>query len=175
MDTTPNSPFDQLAQDVAGIKQTQAAIQKRLEALDVTILKILKLFKSGEEAFEVRVARVLSNTFKGLTDNLDHSIEDAAKGVAQLERGFDIYPVDGHTVTENERTVLVAKTAEGGYNYSLARDPESIVNEGCEPFSQFFDANPQMFGDRKELLVNIVAYTTAPRAEVEPESTDGEG
>lgn len=175
VDTAPNSPFDQLAQDVAGIKQAQASIQKRLDEFDVTILKILKLFKSGEEAFEVRVARVLSNTFKGLTDNLDHSIEDAAKGVAQLERGFDIYPVDGQTVLENEKTVLVAKTAEGGYNYSLARDPESIVNTGCEPFSKFFDDNPQLFGDRKELLVNIIAYTTMPKAMAEPERTDGEG
>lgn len=171
MDTTPNSPFDQLAQDVASIKQTQADIQKRLNEFDGTILKILKLFKSGEESFEVRVARVLSNTFKGLTDNLDHSIEDAAKGVAALERGFDIYPVDGKTVLENEQTVVVTKTPEGGYNYALARDPESVLNEGCEPFSEFFDANPQVFGERTELLVNIIAYTTAkakePEADVE--------
>lgn len=172
MDTTPNSPFDQLAIDVAGIKQTQAAIQKRLDELDVTILKIIKLFKSGEEAFELRVARVLSNTFKGLTDNLDHSIQDAAEGVAQLERGFDIYPVDGETVQENEQTVLVVKTEEGGYNYSLARDPETIINDGCEPFSRFFDENPQLFGERKELLVNIIAYTT--KQTTKPESTDGE-
>lgn len=166
MDTTPNSPLDQLAQDVATIKQTQATIQKRLHDMDQTILKVLRLFKSGEDAFEVRVARVLSNTFKGLTDNLDHSIEDAAKGVAALERGFDIYPVDGKTVTENSQTVVVTKLEDGGYNYALARDPENIKNDGCGPFSEFFDANPNLFADRKELLVNIVAYTTAKPAEV---------
>lgn len=171
IDTSPNSPFDQLSQDVASIKTDQSRIQKRLEELDVTILKILKLFKAGEEAFEVRVARVLSTTLKGLTDNLDHSIEGAAEGVAQLERGFDIYPVDGHTIKENEKTILVTKKPEGGYDYALASDPTSILNEGCGPFSEFFDANPKLFGDRKELLVNIIAYTTKRAAE----ATDGEG
>lgn len=85
--------------------------------------------------------------------------------MAALERGFDIFPVDGETVVENDKTVVVTKT-DSGYNYALARDPETILNEGCDPFSEFFDANPQLFSDRKELLVNIISYTTAKPTEV---------
>ena len=165
MDTTPNSPLDKLAQQLSDLKREQGKILERMNSFDNTILKMLKVFKTGEEAFEVRVARVLSNTFKGLVDNLDHSIENAAIGVAQLERGFDIYPVDGDTVKENEKTVLVTRTPEGGYTYALATDPETHYHEGCEPFTKFFQDNPDVFGDRTELLVNIIAYTTQPQAE----------
>lgn len=167
MDTSPNSPFDILAQDVARMKQDVAAVVKRSNELDVTILKILKTFKIGEEAFELRVARVLHNVMSGMVHQLEHSIESTAEGIAQLERGFDIYPVDGVTVKENDKTVLVTRLVEGGYNYSLASDPETVINEGTEGFSTFFDANPALFGDRKELLVNIIAYTTSKQAEQE--------
>lgn len=167
MDTSPNSPLDVIAQDVARMKQDVAAVVKRCNELDVTILKILKTFKIGEEAFELRVARVLHNVMSGMVHQLEHSIESTAEGIAQLERGFDIYPVDGVTVKENEKTVLVVRTPEGGYNYSLASDPETVVNEGTEAFSEFFNANQALFGERTELLVNIIAYTTAKAAEQE--------
>ena len=58
-------------------------------------------------------------------------------------------------------------------DYALARDPDTIINDGTQPFNEFFDANPALFGERTELLVNIIAYTTKPKAELE--STDGEG
>jgi hypothetical protein len=167
MDTSPNSQLDVLAQDVSKMKQDVAAVVKRCNELDVTILKILKTFKIGEESFELRVARVLHNVMSGMVHQLEHSIETTAEGIAQLERGFDIYPVDGTTVKENEKTVLVTRLVEGGYNYSLASDPETIINEGTEAFSAFFDANQAMFNDKQELLVNIIAYTTK-KSEQEP-------
>lgn len=160
MDTTPNSPYDVLAQDVSKMKQDVASLVKRSKSIELTILQILKTFKVGEEAFELRVARVLHNVMSGITHELEHSISETAKSIAQLERGFDIFPVDGHTVKENDRTILVTRT-ETGYNFALASDPETLHNEGTEHFAEWFQQNPEVMGDRKELLVNIIAYTTA--------------
>lgn len=172
-DFLPDGPLDILARDVADLKRSVIAMTKRHQELDATILKILQTFKRGEESFDVRVARVLRNVMSGMVHELDHSIESTANAIAQLERGFDVYPVDGKTVLENERTILVTRTEDGGYNYALARDPENIMNEGCDPFSEFFNKNPEIFGDKKELLVNIIAYTTKPQPEQEQEDAKG--
>lgn len=174
MSNNPNSQLDVIAQDVSQLKQDVAQLTRRLKDFDVTILKILQTFKRGEEAFELRVARVLRNTLGGIVDNLDQSINAHAEAISQLERGFDIYPVDGETVKENAQTILVRKRDDGEYDYSKASDPDTIINEGCGPFSKFFNDNPSVFGDRKQLLVNIVAYST--KKQLAEEATDhGEG
>lgn len=160
MDQTPNSQIDILSQDINKIKIAQSKINSRLETMDQTILRLLKVLQTGEAAFEVRVSRILSNTFKGLTHDLDHAIDSTAQSLARLERGFDIFPVDGKEVKENEKTIQVTRRDDGGYDYALANDPDLILNENTEAFSNFFNQNPTVFGDRKELLVNIIAYAT---------------
>ncbi len=170
-DQTPGSPADLATIDLHTIKMGQIKLEQRMQALDATILKILQLFKRGEEAFEVRVSRVLSNAFKGIAHDLDHSIEDYSKAISQLERGFDIYLVDGETVKENEKTIQVTKREDGGFDFALASDPETLLNEGTEPFAQWFAENPAVMGERNEVLVNIIAYTTKAQAEKPADET----
>lgn len=160
MDTSPNSQLDVLSQDVAKLKQDVSLVLKRFQDFDVTILKILQTFKRGEEAFELRVSRVLRNVLGGIVENLDHSIDSTAEAISQLERGFDVFPVDGVNVKENEKTISVTKGLDGSYNYALASDPDCIMNDGTEPFNTFFNNNPDLFKDRDTVLVNIIAYTT---------------
>lgn len=164
-DQLPGSPGDQTIIDLHTIKRSLMKIEQRMNDFDQTILKILQLFKRGEDAFDVRVSRVLSNSFKGIAHNLDHAVENYARSIAQLERGFDIYVVDGETVKETEKTIVVTKLDDGKYNFALASDPETYLNEGTEPFVVWFNENPHVMGERNEILVNIVAYTTKAQAE----------
>lgn len=155
-DQSPNSPFDRLAQDVNYIKMELTKIQSRLNEMDSFTLKILHTLKRGEETFDLRVARAQYNLFAGLTHNLEHSIEDYSNRLQARIRGFEVHVVDGKTVLENSDTIQVTKKSDGGYDYSPAAEPDKINNVGTEAFSRYFDENPDVFGTKTVILVNIL-------------------
>lgn len=165
-DMTPNSPFDRLAQDIGIVKQELIKIQKRLDEADAFTIKLLHTLKRGEETFELRVARAHYNLYSGLTHSLEHSIEDYSRQLEARIRGFEVQVVDGKTVTETAQTIQVAKTADGGYDYSPAAFPDEINNEGTEPFSKYFDEHPEVFGGRTVILVNVLSDIPPPQQEV---------
>lgn len=173
VDQSPNSPLDMLARDVAFIKTELTKIQRRLDESDQFTLKILATMKRGEETFDLRVARAQFNLFSGLTHSLEHSIEDYTTRLLARQRGFEVQVVDGKTVLENAETIQVAKRADGGYDYSPAAQPDEINNASTEVFSQYFDENPSVFGDRKVILVNVLTEAPLPPPQATEESVDG--
>lgn len=162
-DVTPDSQIDQLTQEVAHLKQELTRVNARMRESDATILKILQLLKTTEETFTVRVVRELFNVFSGVTHNLEHSIEHYSELVSAARRGFTVDVVDGKNHTENAETIVVTKVTEDTYNYAKASDPDTILNEGTEPFTAYFNSNPDVFGDRREILINVSAYNTIPQ------------
>lgn len=161
MENTPNSELDKIGQELNAYKQREVVLTDRVAKLESTILRLLETMKRSEESFELRSARVLVKVLGNVTHELEHTIETTAEALAQLDRGFDIFVVDGHTVQENSNTILVRKT-ENGYDYAIASNPDKIINEQTEPFSKWFDAHPDVFGEKTELLVNIIGYTRKP-------------
>lgn len=141
-------------------------LKDRCASLERGIEQILKIMQKSEELFELRSSRVLHNLFSGLCHNLEHSIEHAQHELRLENQGFDIQVVNGVTVKESANTILVVKKEEGQYDFSPAGDPENVMNEGTEPFVDYFEKNPQVFGDKTELLVNIIALAAPAKAEV---------
>lgn len=156
-DQAPNAPLDLLARDVSILKTELSKINKRLDEMDSFTLKILHTLKRGEESFDLRVARAQYNLYSGLAHSIEHSIDDFTERLKSRQRGFDVEVVDGKTVLENADTIQVAKNAEGGYDYSPASRPDEISNEGTEAFTHYFNENPEVFGDRSVILVNVLA------------------
>lgn len=146
------------------LQRTVEQLKARAESQEDVVKAILETMKKGETLFELRCSRVLLDIFKGLTHNLEHSIEHAQEDFRLQEQGFDIVVIDGKTNKENPASILVRKT-EKGYDYSPAADPENVMNENTAAFSMYFDRNPQIFGDETELLVNIKVLTRPPQAE----------
>lgn len=146
---------ERLTREVEGFKQ-------RLESQEGIIKQILETMKKGEELFELRASRVLCNIFKGLTHQLEHSIEDAQNALRLETQGFDIQIVDGVHVKEGPMSIVVTRhKKEDGtylYDYAAAAEPEKVHNEGTETFNKYFDTNPTVFGDETELMVNISVY-----------------
>ena len=176
MDSKANSPVDQLSQQVAMIRRGLDQVIEQQRTYDKTILKILQTLKIGEEAFELRVARVLRNVLDGTVHDLDHKISETQANLEKLARGFDIFVVDGETVKENAQTMRVTKLDEAGqYLFARVNDPEGANHtEGTQQFIPFFEAHPELFADRKEILVNVIAYVTEVDEDVKPEVTDGQ-
>lgn len=162
-DMTPNSPLDKLAQHISIMQSELIKINKRLDETDAFMLKVLQLLKQGEETFDLRVARAQYNMFSGLTHTLEHSIDAHVESLKSMKRGFDVEVVDGVNVIENAETIKVVKT-ESGYDYSRAADEDNVDNTGTELFSKYFDENPQVFGERNSILINIT--TSLPLQEV---------
>ncbi|ABY62951.1 hypothetical protein ST201phi2-1p119 [Pseudomonas phage 201phi2-1] len=156
IDTSPNGQLDRLAQDVAYIKMELTKLNKRLDESDTFTLKILHTLKRGEETFDLRIARSQYNLFAGLAHSLEHSIEDFTSRLQARQRGFEVHVVDGKTVLENSDTIQVARVTEDTYDYSPAATPDEINNVGTEPFTKYFNEHPEVFGDRKVILVNIL-------------------
>lgn len=157
MNTAQKIQFDKLATDVCQLKQNNTLLTKRVSELESTILKILDTFKRSETTFELRVSRVLHQVLHGVTHELEHGIENAVRSLTVEEQGFDIYPVDNITVLENDKTILVT-LKDDGYDFSLAVDPTTIMNEGTEPFVEWFKRNPAVMGNATQIKVNIVTY-----------------
>lgn len=172
MDSKANSPLDKLSQQVAQLRSDVSKLTTHQRTYDQTILKVLQTLKIGEEAFELRVARVLRNVLDGVVHDLDHKIAETQANLERLARGFDIFVVDGETVKENAQTMRVTKLEEPGkYLYAKVTDPAGTNHtEGTQQFTPFFEAHPELFADRDEILVNVIAYV----AEVDdkPEVTD---
>lgn len=163
-DQTPDSPIDRLAKDIGIIKQELRKINKRLDETDAFTLKLLHTLKIGEDTFDLRVARAQYNLFSGLAHTIEHSIEDYSAQLRKRRYGFEIHVVDGKSVLENAQTIQVVKNTEGGYDYSPAAFPDEINNDGTEPFTKYFNENPEVFGDRNVILINVL--TEAPLPEV---------
>lgn len=153
---TPNSPLDKLSQEVANLRREVANLNKRIEESDVFTQRILATLKVSEETFDLRVARSQLNMYAGLTHSLEHSIEDYVAELKSRQRGFEVLVVNGKDVLENADTIMVTKTKDG-YDYSKVTDPTVICNEGTELFNKYFDENPNVFGDRDVILVNLLA------------------
>jgi hypothetical protein len=165
-DTSPNSPFDRLTQDVAALRRELDKINKRLDETDLFSLELLKILKSSEESFTLRVARAQLSLYSGLTHSLEHSIEDYADKLAAKIRGFEVQVVDDEKVVENNLTILVTRREDGGFDYAPVSDPSAINNQGTEPFTKYFQENPAVFGDKAVLRVNVLSTVPAPTQEV---------
>lgn len=165
-DTSPNSPYDRLTQDITGIKRELDKINQRLNEMDVFSLKLLGILKRGEESFALRVARAQLSLYSGLTHSLEHSISDYTDQLAAQIRGFEVHVVDGDKVVENELTILVTKKSEGGFDYSPAKDPFAINNQGTEAFTQYFQEHPELFGTEDRILVNVLSTVPPTPQEV---------
>jgi len=156
-DTSSNVQLESLVEDVAFIKSELSKLNKRLNEADTITLKILHVLKRSEETFNIRVARAQLDLFSGLTHSLEHSIEDYTKHLQAQQRGFEIQVVDGITVLENEETIQVTRVTEDTYDYSPAVKPNEVNNVGTEPFTKYFNENPDVFGDRNVILINVLA------------------
>lgn len=168
MDTTPDSQFDKVVQDVNTLKQGMVTVIKRIEGIEDSVLRVLQSVQGTENSFELRIAQTLHHVLSNVVHELGHSIDKTQEQLSQLERGFDIFPVDGKTVHETPNSVLVRKTGEGTYDFAMASAPDAIKNEGTERFVKWFNDNPSVMADRNEITVNIIAYTKATRP-TEPE------
>lgn len=153
--------IDDLAIKIENLTRYNEQLEQRSTSQDGIIKAILETMKKGEDLFELRVSRVLHGLMKGLTHQLEHSIEHAQDELRLEQQGFNIMVVDGVKVKEGPQTILVTKT-ETGYDYSPASAPENVQNEGTETFSNYFNNNPQVFGDATELLVNIEVLAREP-------------
>lgn len=169
MDTTPDSQFDQLTKKVNTLEIGLSKANETISNMGSAILRTLEGIKKQNESEDLRISEVLHRVLSSVVHELGHSIDKTREQLSQLERGFDIFPVDGHNVQENDKTVLVRRTSETTYDYSMAATPETVVNEGTERFTEWFNANPEVMGDRDEIYVNIVGYTkeVQPTAPVE--------
>lgn len=136
-------------------------LKDRVSQLEKGIEEILKVMKRGEDLFELRSSRVLFNVLSGLTHSLEHSIEAAQDSLRLESQGFDIQVVDGENVKEGPHTILVTHLGEGRYDFAAASAPEVILNENTEPFVQYFEKHPEIFGEKRELLVNIAVLQSA--------------
>lgn len=161
MDTTPDSQFDKLAQKVNALELGITTVVKRVASVEDTMLRLLDTIKRREDSAELRISQTLHRVLSNVVHELGHSIDVTKEQLAQLERGFDIFPVDGHTVQENSKTVLVRRTSPTTYDFAMANDPGKVMNEGTERFTAWFNENPDVMGERDEMLVNVVAYTKA--------------
>lgn len=153
----PNGLLDRIAQDIASLRQEVRRLALQVVEQEKFNVKMLQTLQRGEETFELRVARAQFNVFNHVAHSLEHTIEAYQNQLSALYRGFDVEVVNGETVVENAESVVVRKR-EGGYDYSRAVDPDVIQNEGTEIFSKYFDENPQVFGDRTEIMVNISTH-----------------
>lgn len=163
MDTTPDSQFDKVVQEVNTLKQGMVTVVKRIEGIEDSVLRVLQSVQRTENSFELRIAETLHHVLSNVVHELGHSIDKTKEQLAQLERGFDIFPVDGKTVHETPGSVLVRKTGEGTYDFAMSSAPDEIKNEGTERFVKWFNENPSVMADRNEITVNIIAYTKAVR------------
>lgn len=163
----PNSPIDRIAQDIAHIKMELRKYDTRLAELEQFNLRMLETLKRSEETFDLRVARSQFNVFAHITHSLEHTIEDYQRQLVDSYRGFTIEVVNGKSVLPNDQSIIVTKAGDGTYNYARATDPDVINNEGCEPFSRHFNENPELFGERKEIVVNISQLIRTPQEPVD--------
>lgn len=136
-------------------------LKSRAESQENVTKAILETMKRGEELFELRSSRVLLDIFKGLTHNLEHSIEHAQEQLRLETQGFDIKVVDGVETKEGAHSIIVRKT-ETGYDFSAVVDPDNVQNENTEAFVQYFESNPQVFAGRDEIVVNITMLVRPP-------------
>lgn len=149
-----NEQFDKLLIANEKLLREVETMDLRIKKQDEFIKGILDTMTNSEELFELRVSRVIYNFLDGITHGLKHGIEAAQDEVRRKKQGFEIKVVDGNEVKEGPSTIIVTKT-ETGYDYAAASDPTKILNENTQTFSDYFNANPEIFGERKELLVNI--------------------
>lgn len=158
---TEQDPIDVLT--IRLEKQTRELdqLKERCTSLERGIEEILKVMKKGEELFELRSSRVLYNVLNGLTHSLEHSIEAAQDSIRMESQGFDIKVVDGEEVKEGPHTIIVTKKGPGNYDFAAASAPDLILNDNTEPFVEYFEKYPEVFGDRTELLVNIAVLQSA--------------
>lgn len=140
---------ERLTRELETLKERVASVEKSVE-------QVLMILQKSEQLFELRASRVLHNIFSGLTHNLEHSIEEAQQELRIDTQGFDIQVVNGTTVKENANTIQVVKREDGGYDFSAASNPDVVHNEQTETFCQYFDKNPEVFGDKTVILVNII-------------------
>lgn len=170
----PNSSLDRIAQDVAFIKMELRKFDARISDIEQFNLRILQTLKRSEETFDLRVARSQFNVFAHISHSLEHTIEAYQKQLAELYRGFTVEVVDGKLVVPNSESIIVTKVGDGEYNYAKATDPDTINNEGTEPFTRYFNENPEVFGERKEIVVNISTMVRVPEEmrQSPQESTD---
>lgn len=151
---------------VANEKLTRAVerLTQRVDYQEQLIKTMLDTMKKSEDLFELRSSQVISGLFKGLTHQLDHTIEHAQEQLRLEMQGFDIKVVDGVTHKENEQSIIVVKT-ETGYNYSPVVDPTNVMNDNTETFNEYFNKHPEIFGERTEIIVNIIVMSKPTEAE----------
>lgn len=149
-----NEQFDKLMIANEKLLREVENMGLRVKKQDEFIKGILDTLTNSEELFELRVSQVIYSFLDNITHGLKHGIESAQDEVRRKKQGFEILVVDGKEVKEGPSTIIVTKT-EAGYDYATAADPTTILNENTQTFSDYFNANPEIFGERKELLVNI--------------------
>lgn len=149
-----NDQFDKLLIANEKLLREVEGMDLRIKEQDKFIKGILDTLHTSEKLFELRVSRVLYNFLDSITHNLKHGIEAAQAKVRAETQGFEIKVVDGKEEKEGPSTIVVRKT-ETGYDYAQVTAPDVIINDGTETFSKYFDENPALFGEAKEILVNI--------------------
>lgn len=152
-----NDKHDQLLKLNEQLTRKLEKLEQHVQSQDEITKAVLETLKRGEELFELRTSRVLLNIFKSLAHNLEHVIEATQEKLHAESQGFEIKVVDGVNVKETDRTIVVRKT-ETGYDFSAASDPDVVCNENTTAFVNYFNANPDVFGDRTEILVNITVF-----------------
>lgn len=158
-DVTPNSPIDVLTQEVRSVQDLLRRINDRLDSSDRIFHKLLQSLKISEETFELRVAKAQVNLYAGLTHSLEHSIEDLTSRLRVSRYGFEVAVVDGVNVLETPESILVTKRQDG-YDFSRATEPTVIDNTGGDPLVRYFDENPEVFGGRESIVINVFAEVT---------------
>lgn len=154
MVTSPNSDFDKLTQDVSQIKQAVSMITKRLDTIDQAVIKLFEAHQLNEKRFDTRVLRLMTNGLGNICHELSHQL-DHLDDHPVPEPVLRVDVVDGESVKQNELSVIVTRHEDGKYDFAYVTSPEITVTAGTESLVEYFNANPELMGDKNTLIINI--------------------